>query len=550
MTNRMEKILTLAEAVRQIEDGSTIALGGLSYFNAPMALVRELIRQRKRGLTVITSAVTSLQADLLIAAGCVRRLISPYVGLEELGMAPNFRRAAERGEIEICEIGEAFLAFGLKAGAAGAPFFPLPRALAHTDLVRVNTDYRFTRDPFTGEEVLCVPALVPDWALLHAQQSDPFGNARHLGSAYMDLLLARAARRCIVSCDEVIPQEAVRAEPQRTTLPAVLVDHVIPLFGSAHPTASEPLYDVDREHLRLYLELSRTPEGAAQYLQEFVRSSDESAYLQKVRGTARVSTSRVESAECAPEEAPPSVGELLAVIFSRLVEDGDIVGVGTGCVEVAAGLRLAQLTHAPNLSFIMGGTGALNPDAEELPPSVNSARAISRAEAVLRLEDLFDLELRGDLDVMFLSGLQIDRHGNVNLVGVGPWSAPRLRGPGSVGLELAPHARRRVAFFRRHTRQVFVERVDFISAPGYVPKVIEDGAYWVVTDLAVMDFDDEGRMRLVSLHPGVTVEQVRERTGFELLIPTLVPTTPPPTREELQLLRTRVDRRGLLRAHG
>jgi glutaconate CoA-transferase subunit B len=196
----------------------------------------------------------------------------------------------------------------------------------------------------------------------------------------------------------------------------------------------------------------------------------------------------------------------------------------------------------------MGGTGALNPDAEELPPSVNSARAISRAEAVLRLEDLFDLELKGDLDVMFLSGLQIDRHGNVNLVGIGPWSAPRRRGPGSVGLELAPRARRRVAFFRRHTRQIFVERVDFISAPGYVPQVIEGGAYWVITDLAVMDFDDEGRMRLASLHPGATVEQVRERTGFELLIPASVPTTPPPTHEELHLLRTQVDRRGLLRA--
>ena len=250
MMRRAEKVVTLSEAVRRIEDGSTIAIGGLSYFNAPMALVRELIRQRKRALTVITAAVTGIQVDMLIGAGCVRRLISPYVGMEELGAAPNFRRAAESGEIEVCEIGEAFLAFGLKAGAAGAPFFALPRALAATDLVRVNPEYRFTRDPFTGEEVLCVPALAPEWALLHAQQSDPFGNARHLGSAYMDALLARAARRVIVSCDELVPHEAVRAEPQSTTVPSVLVDLVVPLYGSAHPTASEPFYDVDREHLR------------------------------------------------------------------------------------------------------------------------------------------------------------------------------------------------------------------------------------------------------------------------------------------------------------
>ncbi len=570
MTKRAEKVATLTEAVRRIEDGSTIAIGGLSYFNAPMALVRELIRQRKRALTVITSAVTGIQVDLLIGAGCVRRLISPYVGMEELGAAPNFRRAAESGEIEVCEIGEAFLAFGLKAGAAGAPFFALPRALAETDLVRVNPEYRFTRDPFTGEEVLCVPALTPEWALLHAQQSDPFGNARHLGSAYMDTLLARAARHVILSCDELVPHEVVRGghptEPQRTTIPAVLVDIVVPLFGSAHPTASEPLYDVDREHLRRYLALSRTREGIARYLEEFVFSGEEPAYLRSVGMLSRVAEEDLVEGVSAAGDEPYSMGELLAVLFSRLVRDGDFVGVGTGCWEVAAGLRLAQLTHAPNLSFTMGGTGALNPELDEVLPSVNSARAVSRAEAVLRLEDLFDLEMKGAFDVMFLSGLQIDRYGNVNLVGLGPWSAPRghstrsedrvetprVRGPGSVGLELAPRARRRVAFFRQHTRQVFVERVDFISAPGYAHSLMADGSFWIVTDLAVMNFDAEGRVHVVSLHPGVTMEQVREQTGFELVVPRgdPVPTTPPPTSEELALLRTRVDRRGLLRRGG
>jgi len=549
MTRRAEKVVALAEAVREIEDGSTIAIGGLSYFNAPMAIVRELIRQQKRGLTVITSAVAGVQVDLLIGAGCVRRLISPYVGMEELGAAPNFRRAVEGGEIEVCEIGEAFLAFGLKAGAAGAPFFALPRALAETDLVRVNPEYRFTRDPFTGEEVLCVPALRPDWALLHAQQSDPFGNARHLGSAYMDALLARAARRVLLSCDELVSHEAVRAEPQRTTVPAVLVDRVVPLWGSAHPTASEPLYDVDREHLRRYLALSRTREGIARYLEEFVFSGEEPAYLRSVGILSRVAEEDLVENTSAAGDEPYSVGELLAVLFSRLVKDGDFAGVGTGCWEVAAGLRLAQLTHAPTLSFTMGGTGALNPELDEVLLSVNSARAVSQAEAVLRLEDLFDLEMKGAFDVMFLSGLQIDRYGNVNLVGLGPWSAPRVRGPGSVGLELAPRARRRVAFFRRHTRQVFVERVDFISAPGYAHSLMADGSFWIVTDLAVMNFDAEGRVQVVSLHPGVTMEQVREQTGFELVVPRgdLVPTTPPPTPEELTLLRTRVDRRGLLR---
>ncbi len=329
MKGRREKIVGLAEAVREIESGSTIALGGLSFFNAPMALVRELIRQRKRELTVITSAVAGLAVDVLIGAGCVRRLLSPYVGLEEFGAAPAFRRAVEQGEIEICEVGEAFLAFGLKAGAAGAPFFALPRRLAGTDLVRVNGEYRFTTDPFTGEEVLCVPALRPDWALVHAQQSDPFGNARHLGSAYMDPLIARAARRVLLSCDEVISLEETRREPRRTTLPGILVDRVVPVPRGAHPAASEPLYDVDREHLRVYLQLCATPEGTARYVEEFICSGDEETYLRKVALKPDVSAEYREQGS--EEEAPVSTAERLAVLCSRLVKDGDLVGGGTGC---------------------------------------------------------------------------------------------------------------------------------------------------------------------------------------------------------------------------
>jgi glutaconate CoA-transferase subunit A len=547
MPMRDEKVTALAEAIRRIEDGSTIALGGLSYFSTPMAIVREIIRQKKKDLTLITAAVTGPGADLLIGAGCVRRLISPYVGFEELGAAPNFRRAAERGEIEIEEIGEAFLAFGLKAAAAGAPFYALPDCLANSDLVRVNHSYRLARDPFTDQKVICVPALRPDWALLHAQQSDPFGNARHLGSAYMDKLLARAAKRVILSCDQLITNQEIRSEPHRTTIPAICVDAIVVTLGGAHPTASEPLYDVDRNHLRSYLNWCKTPEGTSGYMAEFVLSTDEPGYLKKVDFAK--ANAELGASPTADENAPESPAEFMAIVFSRLVEDGDFVGVGTGCWEVAAGLRLAQLTRAPNLSFTMGGTAALNPDMQELPLSVNSAGAIKRCEAILDLEELFDLELKGKFDVMFLSGLQIDKRGNVNLVGIGPWSAPKLRGPGSVGLELAPCARRRVAFFRRHTPQVFVERVDFISAPGCLQEVARAACdnYLVVTNLAVMGFNEEGYMQLVSLHPGVTLEQVLNSTGFELIIPAQVPMTDPPRPEELRLLRTRVDQAGMLR---
>jgi glutaconate CoA-transferase subunit B len=230
-------------------------------------------------------------------------------------------------------------------------------------------------------------------------------------------------------------------------------------------------------------------------------------------------------------------------------------GAGTGCWEVLAGLRLAQLTHAPNLCFTMGGAGALNPRLRHLPPSLNGDEGLADCEARVGLEELFDLELGGAFDIMFVSGMQMDQYGNVNLVCVGPHDKPAFRGPGTVGLEFAPCVPRWVAFFRSHTKQVFVDKVDFVSGRGHGPGSSNQqvgmpddrGPMLVITNLAVMDFCPETkRMRLKSVHPGCTVDQVKENTGFELVASAHVPDTVLPIHAELLLLRNEIDRGGLL----
>ncbi len=550
---RTRKILSLSEAAALIPDGSTVAVGGLSYHGAPMSLVRELVRRRIRGLTVITAAVTGLQVDLLVAGGCVARIVSPFVSLEELGVAPNFRRAVEAGEVELVEIGEAFLAFGLKAAAAGAPFGVLPRPLAGSSCVRENPLYRFTPDPYTEQEVLCVPALRPDWTLLHAQVADPRGNLFHC-VPYMDPLLARASRRVLATCDEILGDDAA-PEPNGVTVPSLLVHGVVPLPGAARPGSSPGRYDADRDEIRRYIALSKTEAGRDDYLSAIrAPGGVEAAYLGRF-GPAPVPP-QPRSAPQRDLNAPPSKAELIATVVSRSVADGIFTAAGTGCWEVAAGLRLAQLSHAPNLRFTVGGAVAFNPVLDYLPASLNSAETLAGAEARIGLEDLFDLELAGAFDVMFVSALQIDPYGNLNLARLGPRDRPAFRGPGTVGLEFAPCARQLVAFFRRHSRQTFVERVDFISGFGYGEGPgsrkhwgLEetDGPKFVVSNLAVMDFCPERkRMRLQSVHNGVTIDEVRAQTGFDLIVPERVTVTAPPTPEELYLLRTRIDRGGLL----
>ncbi len=511
-----------------------------------MDLVRALIRRGARNLTVVTAAVNGIQADLLIAAGCVKKIISPYVALEELGLAPAFRRAAERRQIEVVEIGEAFLAFGLKAASSGAPFYALPKSLAASDCRRVNSLYKKSTDPFTGETVLCVPAIRPDLTLLHARGADAYGNLQHEGSSFMDPLLARASRHVIATCDELADPASVRSSSAATTVPGILVEAVVPAFGAAHPTGSFGCYDVDRDELKRYGKAARDEVLLAAYLDEFAKPRTQAPKpladrAEQVRSSA---------------DGPVTKAELIASVIARCVKDGIFTGAGTGCWEVLAGLRLAQLTHAPNLSFTLGGTGALNPRFRQLPASLNDDSGLTDCEATVGLEELFDLELGGAFDVMFLSGMQIDQFGNVNLAFAGPWDKPALRGPGTVGLEFAPCVPRWVGFFRSHTKQVFVPKVDFISAIGYGsgPQSrrelgIEDnrGPELIVTNLAVLDFCPETRrMRLRSVHPGVTVEQVVANTGFDLILPSSVPETPVPSPDDLRVLRTEIDCGGLL----
>ncbi len=247
----------------------------------------------------------------------------------------------------------------------------------------------------------------------------------------------------------------------------------------------------------------------------------------------------------------------MATVLSHSVRDGMFTGAGTGCWEVAAGLRLAQMTHAPNLSFSYGGSGAVNPRLTYLPESLNGEDPLVRCDGVLSLEDVFDLEMNCRFDIMFASGMQIDQFGNVNLVCIGPHAKPKLRGPGTVGLEFAGCVKEIVYFFRSQTRHSFVPKVDFISAFGYgigPGSRAEAGlaANWgpklVVTNLAVMDFEERTcKMRLRSVHPGASVEQIKDNTAFDLVIPDQIVQTTLPTATELRLLRCEIDRGGRLR---
>jgi len=246
------------------------------------------------------------------------------------------------------------------------------------------------------------------------------------------------------------------------------------------------------------------------------------------------------------EEYNPT--ELLICIAARLMEDNTTAFIGTGIPMLAA--SLAQKMHAPNLIpiFEFGGTGG---SLEDLPLAVGEARTFYKAVAASGICDIMETAARGFIEYGFLGGAQIDPYGNLNSTVIGDHKQPRARLPGSGGANDVGSLCWRTIAIMRHDRRRFVEKVDFITTPGYLtgPGAREaaglppgTGPYRVVTNLCVLGFDEATkRMKLLALNPGVTLEQVIENTGFELVIPEHIGHNEPPTAEELRILREEVD---------
>lgn len=255
-----------------------------------------------------------------------------------------------------------------------------------------------------------------------------------------------------------------------------------------------------------------------------------------------------------------SWAELMAVSMSRLVKDGDLGGIGAAAHIPLAGLRLAQLTHAPNLGILCGGSGGLNPGSEWLTESSSDYRNLVSADYRYSLEDIVDLELARRFDFAFVGGMQIDKFGNLNMSVIGPWDAPKVRGPGTVGVIFLGTFRRSFLYTEHHTPRSLVDKVDFISGAGWLDggnsreetyRNGTAGPEYVFTPLGVFDFEPVSKhMRIKTLHPGVTVEQVQAATGFELIVPDSLGQTDGPTAAELGILRNHVDRAGVLRRYG
>jgi glutaconate CoA-transferase subunit A len=249
----MDKRTSAAEVVAELRDGMTLGIGGWGSRRKPMALVREILRSPLRDLTVVTYGGPDV--GLLCRAGKVKKLVYGFVSLDSIPLEPHFRRARQAGAFEAAELDEGMLQWGLQAAAYRLPFLPT-RAGLGSDVMRINPDLRTVRSPYAdGEELLAMPALPLDVALVHMNRADARGNGQYLGpDLYFDDLYCLAAKRRFLSCEKIVETSDFAKEGSLHTLRInrSMVDGVVEAPGGAHFTECPPDYGRDEAFQREY----------------------------------------------------------------------------------------------------------------------------------------------------------------------------------------------------------------------------------------------------------------------------------------------------------
>lgn len=285
-----EKLTTLAQAAALVNDGDVVALQNMATQAAPMALVRELIRQDKRKLGLVV-LVGGMAVDWLAAAGVIDRLIGAAVTMEQFGLCQQYRQAVEQGRIRVEELSETLLNARLGAGARNLPFL-ITRGAIGTDLISHNPEnLKMLDDPFGGFPVLACRALVPDVALIHAHRADCYGNIQYEPTVmWPDIaIMPKAAKRVLVTAEEIVDTEVLRRHPERTILPGFMVDAVVEVPYGAHPTSFFPNYGYDSQFHEEWIKVSRDTASASAFLDRYVRApASQEDYLAAVGGPGTI----------------------------------------------------------------------------------------------------------------------------------------------------------------------------------------------------------------------------------------------------------------------
>jgi glutaconate CoA-transferase, subunit A len=281
----MTKLTTLKEAIKNhVHNGDLVYASGFTHL-IPFAAGHEIIRQGFKDL-VLARATPDLIYDQMVAAGCARKVIFSYMGNPGVGSLRRMRAAIEAGELEWEEYSHFGMISRLQAGASGLPFMPMKQTGA-VDLAEQNPNYQLVKDPYSGEDVVVLPPLLPDVSIVHVQRADAQGNAHVWGILGEQRLAAFAGERVILTAEEIVDESVIRSDPNRTLIPGLVVDAVCHVPFCAHPSYTQGYHDRDNDFYLAWDEISKTDETVHTYLDEWVYNlPDRAAYWEKLGAEA------------------------------------------------------------------------------------------------------------------------------------------------------------------------------------------------------------------------------------------------------------------------
>lgn len=563
----MTEILSLEELAASVPDGARLGIGGVHLSRLPLALIRKVLALGKKDFVFISWG-GGLALELFLEAKAVRRLLFCFSSLDIFGLAPRFREALEREQIEVEEWTALAMMQALHAAHFRLPEMPF-QLPAGSNLMERGDFWKAQPAVFGEGLVGQARRLDVDVLLLHAQRADRDGNIEIQGARGFDLALLGAAKKVLVTAEEIV-EPGVLGAPRAFVLPREFVSGVAQVPWGAWPTSCLPYYATDYRELLGYVRqeqerrrgtatpvaIPAPPEPAEEI--SALPAGERRRFLAAAAAvrTADLSRELLRQFGLYAKDSTWTVDELMAVCLAREYDNDSVCSVGSVSPLAMVSYLLAKRTHAPRLTIIALNGGFIDIDFH--PMSLTAAEPLELASAKVCWggdETYHWYYQQGRITHEVITVAQIDQRGRTNNAWIGK-GEKRLRLPGQGGMaDVANLHRNFTLYLTRHSRERFVEAVEFCTASrglltneerrraGLPPGVVR-----LISDLGIFEIDHRDRLfRLVSIHPGVTVEEVRDKTGGELLLKEHLALTKPPTAEQLRQMREEIDPFGIRR---
>ncbi len=552
----LEKLVTITKLAESIPGGVALGIGGVHFSRVPIALIEALLSSGKRDFTFISWG-GGVPLEMFLDAGAVRKLVFAFSSLDVFGLAPRFRKALEENRIEVEEWTALAMIQGLHAAWMRLPEMPFQVPFG-SDLMTRGDFWRIEEAP--PGSVAYARALAIDSLLLHVQRADRAGNIEMEGARGLDISMAGAAKEIFVTVEEIVETGKLGEAKNSIVLPKEFVTAIARVPFGAYPTSCLPFYTTDYRQLQHFVDKSSIKRelNSEPALIEFIATEERRELLS---AAVKVSIDELNSATQSRELTSPPDGvctpeEFLAVCLSREYDNSSVCSVGSVSPLAAISYLLAKRTHAPGLTLIAFNGGFIDVDAHPISMSFGESLDFQTAKAVWGGDDTYHWYYQqGRITHEVIPVAQVDVHGRTNNAWI-EGGGKRVRLPGQGGMaDVANLHQHFVLYLTRHSPERFAASVKFCTASRGLAgddqrrrAGLKPGHVRLLSNLGIFELDQAaGRFRLVSIHPGVAVEHIRQQTGGELLVEDPLPVTPQPTADYLSLIRREIDPFGLRR---